>query len=175
MKIILEGSSKEIKEFMSTYKDLKDIEVKTVKNKKYELTEETIYVNGHALHRIKALKGFGDVKKGDLGGYVETEDNLSHEGNCWIYDSAKAFGNARVSGNAKILNVAIVFGNARIYDNAVISEFAQVWNSAEVFGYARVFGHAKVYMVSEVYGHSNIHGNAILSKYERIDDKNIDS
>lgn len=175
MKIILEGSSKEIKEFMSTYKDLKDIEVKTVKNKKYELTEETIYVNGHALHRIKALKGFGDVKKGDLGGYVETEDNLSHEGNCWIYDSAKALGNANISGNAKVLNVARVFGNARIYDNAVISECAQVWGSAEVFGYARVFGHAKVNMVADISGHSTIHGSAIISRYEHIYDKNIDS
>ena len=54
-------------------------------NKKYELTEEAIVVDGHKLHRIRALKDFADVKAGDLGGYVESEDNLSHEGNCWVY------------------------------------------------------------------------------------------
>ena len=31
--------------------------------KKYELTDETIEVYGTALHRIKALKDFGNVKK----------------------------------------------------------------------------------------------------------------
>lgn len=39
--------------------------------KKYELTNETKLFNGVTLHRIKALKDFGNVKKCDLGGYVE--------------------------------------------------------------------------------------------------------
>ncbi|EJF84065.1 hypothetical protein MCU_00733 [Bartonella elizabethae Re6043vi] len=37
--------------------------------KKYELTDETIEVDGHTLHRIRALKDFGDLKTGDLGGF----------------------------------------------------------------------------------------------------------
>lgn len=45
--------------------------------KKYELTNETKIFNGVELHRIKALKDFGDVKKGDLGGWLEKEENLS--------------------------------------------------------------------------------------------------
>lgn len=49
---------------------------------KYILTSETSEVNKHILHRIKALKDFGDVKKGDLGGWVEDIHNLSHKGNC---------------------------------------------------------------------------------------------
>ena len=56
--------------------------------KKYELTDETIEVYGTALHRIKALKDFGNVKKGELGGYVESEHNLSQEGNCWVCGNA---------------------------------------------------------------------------------------
>lgn len=48
--------------------------------KKYELTEDTLEIDGHILHRIKALKDFGDVKKGDLGGFVEKESNLAQEG-----------------------------------------------------------------------------------------------
>ena len=62
--------------------------------KKYELTDETIEVYGTALHRIKALKDFGNVKKGEPGGYVESEHNLSQEGDCWVFGNAEVFGNA---------------------------------------------------------------------------------
>ena len=51
-------------------------------NDKYELTDETIKIAGLILHRIKALNDFSDVHKGDLGGYIESEDNLSSKGNC---------------------------------------------------------------------------------------------
>ena len=40
-------------------------------DKKYELTNETINYDGRILHRIKAIKDFGNVKKGDLGGWIE--------------------------------------------------------------------------------------------------------
>ena len=55
--------------------------------KKYELTEE---VNKQGLHRIRALRDIQryGVKKGDLGGFVEREYNLSQEGDCWIADNA---------------------------------------------------------------------------------------
>ena len=49
--------------------------------KKYELSNETIVFNCVTLHRIKALKNFSDVKAGDLGGWIEKEDNLSQIGN----------------------------------------------------------------------------------------------
>ena len=42
--------------------------------KKYRLTDETINVDGRILHRIEALKDFGNVKKGDKGGFVEKEE-----------------------------------------------------------------------------------------------------
>lgn len=45
-----------------------------METKKYKLTDKTIEHNGHILHRIEALKDFGDVKKGDLGGFVCTND-----------------------------------------------------------------------------------------------------
>ena len=50
--------------------------------KKYRLTEETINYNLKTLYRIEALKDFGDVKRGDKGGFIESENNLSHYGNC---------------------------------------------------------------------------------------------
>ena len=66
--------------------------------KKYELTDDTITVGGRILHRIKALKSFSDVEEGDLGGYVEKEDNLGQSGDAWLYGDAKVYGDARVSG-----------------------------------------------------------------------------
>ena len=70
--------------------------------KKYKLTNETINVNGVTLYRIEALKDFSDVKKGDKGGFVQSEDNLSQDGTCWVYDDAIVYGDAQVYSNAKI-------------------------------------------------------------------------
>lgn len=57
--------------------------------KKYELLiDDTIDVFGITLFRIKALISFGNVAKGDLGGYVKKEDNLSHSGDAWVYGNA---------------------------------------------------------------------------------------
>ena len=48
--------------------------------KKYELTNETKKVGSVTLHRIRALKDFGNVVKGELGGWLESEANLDHKG-----------------------------------------------------------------------------------------------
>ena len=61
-------------------------------NKKYELTDETQEWNGRTLHRIRALADFGDVKAGELGGWIEKEENLSHNGNAWVYGDAQVYG-----------------------------------------------------------------------------------
>lgn len=67
--------------------------------KKYKLTEETIIVNDKSLYRIEALKDFGNVKKGDKGGFVENEDNLSQYDDCWVYGNAKVYHYADVCGD----------------------------------------------------------------------------
>ena len=56
--------------------------------KKFELTAESKIFAGKKLFRIKALLSFGDVKEGELGGYVEKEENLSNDGNAWVYGNA---------------------------------------------------------------------------------------
>ncbi len=86
--------------------------------KKYVLIkEDNLIIGPYTLYRIKALKNFRDVKIGDLGGYIENESNLSHEGNCWIYDNARVYGNARVHENARIYNNAEVLHYAQIVGN----------------------------------------------------------
>jgi predicted acyltransferase (DUF342 family) len=87
---------------------------------KYKLTDETIKHNGRTLYRIQALKDFGDVKAGDLGGWIESERNLSQDGNCWVYDDAWVYDNARVFDDALIYGKAWVSGNARVYGDTEI-------------------------------------------------------
>ena len=77
--------------------------------KKFELTNEFVTnMFGTKLFRIRALVEFGDVEAGELGGYVEKESNLGHDGNAWVYDNAWVYGNAQVSGDARVR------GNARV-------------------------------------------------------------
>ncbi|HEM4040679.1 TPA: polymer-forming cytoskeletal protein, partial [Streptococcus suis] len=57
--------------------------------KKYELVlDDTISFWGWKLFRIRALISFGSIEVGDLGGYIEKEENLSHDGNAWVYGDA---------------------------------------------------------------------------------------
>ena len=86
--------------------------------KKYELTDDTIDIHNQTLYRIRALKNFADIKAGDIGGYIEKEYNLSHEGDSWIYDNAKVYGDARVSGNVFLNSNAWVSNEAQIYQDA---------------------------------------------------------
>ena len=104
-------------------------------NKKYELIKDPI-IN---LYRIRALKDFSDIKAGTLGGYVENEDNLSHDGNAWIYGNARVYGDAKVYGNAR------VYSNARVYGDACVCDYACVYGNAIVYGDAIIYGNAKVY------------------------------
>ena len=67
---------------------------------KYKLTN-TKTVNGITLYQIQALKDFSNVKKGDLGGWIQSEKNLSKKGDCWVYGEAWVYGKAKVSGNAR--------------------------------------------------------------------------
>ena len=100
--------------------------------KKYELLiDDTIDIFGVTLFRIKALISFGNVEKGDLGGYVKKEDNLSHSGNAWVYDNARVYGNAQVYGDAEIS------GNARVYGDADYMVFKNHWSSGRCFTYTR--------------------------------------
>ena len=128
--------------------------------KKYILTEETKVVNGHTLHRIKSLRDFNNVHEGDLGGFVETEHNLSHDDNAWVYGNAKVYGDAMVYDSAMVYNDAKVYGNARVYGNAWVYDDATVYNMAMVYGNAIVCGNAKVYDNAQVYGNVWVFGYA---------------
>ena len=107
--------------------------------KKYELTKEKKETILGTLFRIKALVDFRFCKKGELGGFIASEKNLSQTGNAWVSGNALVYGNAWVSGNA------LVYGDARVYGNAWVSGNARVYGDALVYGNAWVSGNALVY------------------------------
>ena len=75
--------------------------------KKFEFTGETktisLFFRTATLHRIRAVAEFGLVKVGDLGGWIEKEENLSHEGKAWVWGNAKVCGDAKVFSARHVL------------------------------------------------------------------------
>ena len=105
--------------------------------KKFILTDETIEMFGVTLHRIKAVRSFGNVKEGDLGGFVEKEENISEDFEAWVWGNAKVWGDAEVSGNAKVWGNAEVSGDAEVSGNADYIVFKNWWSSGRYFTWTR--------------------------------------
>ena len=108
--------------------------------KKYIMTADTIFFAGIKLSRIKALRDFGNVKAGELGGYIYSEKNLSHYGMCWVSDNAQVRDNAFVGGSAQVRDRAIVCDFAIVRDLATVSDIAVVGGYAIVDDDSRVSG-----------------------------------
>ena len=130
--------------------------------KKYELTEHTIVHFGVKLYRIRALKDFGGVKKGDLGGYIEKEKNLDHDGECWVADDAKVYNKARVSQNAVISDTAFVFAGAMVLGNAKVKDDSKVFAGAGVLGHVVVTNGSRVSRDTIIRGNRVIDGETIV-------------
>ena len=128
-------------------------------SEKYELVESNKIIFGNViLYRIKALVDILNiVKAGELGGYVESEKNLSHEGNCWVGDGASVYGNAYVYGDAQ------VYGDAKVYGNAQVSGNAKVYNDAYIYGDAYVYDDAQVYGDTYISGNTKVGKDALIS------------
>lgn len=98
--------------------------------------------------RIKALKAFGKVGEGELGGLIESEKNLSQSGNAWVS------------------------GNAVVYGNADIIVFKNWWSSGRWFTWTRSNDMWKVgcfygtgeELIKKAYADSELSGRG----YERI-------
>ena len=128
------------------------------KMKKYKLlgTDTKIFL-GRTLFRIQALASFSDVQQGDLGGYIEREENLAHEGNAWVYDDAYVYDNARVCDNARI------YGDAQVCDNAHICDNAQIYDAACISGNAYICKNAQIYNDAWVFGSAWVSDDAWIS------------
>ena len=126
--------------------------------KKYELTDDKIEVAGITLCRIKR------ISDGVLGGYLESEDNLSHYEDAWVSGNAKVFGDARVRGKASVYGNAWVRGNARVYGDAWVRGNARVYGDAKVYGNAKVCGNTRVEKLSDVCNITNQAFNITITR-----------
>ena len=146
-------------------------------SKKYKLTDETINLNGVTLYRIEALKYFEKKKKGDKGGFIESENNLAHEGDAWVsdnahvygnacvFDNSQVYGNAFVSGYAQVYGDAFVYGNAWLYDNTRVCGYARVADNARVYGDANVCDDSSIFGSALVYDNAHVYGDALVRGY----------
>ena len=134
---------------------------------KYKLTDKTKEASSIKLFRIQALRSFGDVKAGDLGGWVEGVKNLSQDGDAWVSGNAWVFGNARVYGDAQVYGKAWVFGNAWVNGDAQVFGDARVYGNAQVSGNAQVHGKAWVHSNAQVFGDANLEKTPIYTQGRR--------
>ena len=132
----------------------------------YELTDNTIEVDGHVLHQIICTESFNFAIKGDLGGFIEGYQNL--EGNGWVCNNAKVYGGAVVRGNG------IVGGNATIRNKAQVSGNAKVFGYAYISGtFVHIHGNALVAGKATISGICDIEGTAKIGGEVVIDSSNI--
>ena len=154
-------------------------------DKKYELfKEDSIEFNGRTLFRIKALKDFQTIHGltiniGDLGGYIQSEKNLSQEGNCWVSGKAMVMENARVKDNARVSFYARVCDNAILQDNAkalhhsiicdkaIVKDNAIVSSNSVIKGNAVISNFAQV-KYGSVCGNAKVCDNAVISTYNYV-------
>jgi NDP-sugar pyrophosphorylase family protein len=134
--------------------------------KKFELSDVTITVGNVTLYCVKALRSWRtehgtEINKGDLGGFVQSEDNLSQLGTCWIADEAQALGKSRIKDDALVCKNAIISGRAQVQDCAVVTDIAKVQDCAIVSDSAVVSGHAVIQGIARIKRHvdSGVYGN----------------
>lgn len=145
---------------------------------KFELTPNTKTVANKTLHQIRSLitftNGPATIEKGELGGWVESIDNLAQTGNCWIsenacvYDSAYVYGDAIIYGNVHIFDCARVYGNAMIYGNAKVYDTATVHDHAHVHDNVNIYGNANVRRHATLHHNAHVYDNAKISGYSKI-------
>jgi hypothetical protein len=135
-------------------------------NSKYEITDIP-HEKYPFLHRIRALRDIGNkVKSGDLGGFVESERNLSFEpgDEAWIFDDAIAAGNGYVDKNSRLYENAIVCGNGYVSRDSAVSAHARVEDDAYIRG-GDLCGHARVSGQGIVRASSDSGARPVLSEH----------
>ena len=144
-------------------------------SKKYEITNMSKkLLDGTVVYRIRALKTFdticNPVRKDDLGGWIQSEKNLSHDGTAWVSDgaivrddaqvrdSSWVSGSAVVSKNAICAGRAIIVGMARVTGNSVIHEDARVEGLACISENADIGGRAWILDRVKIRGDATVRG-----------------
>jgi len=157
---------KPLKESFIKAKDLDNLN-----KKKYVLTDEKKSWNNSTLYRIQALKNIPSkkIKAGDLGGWIESYDNLDQKGDCWVGGEAFVYSDAKVFDNAWVYDNAWICGNAHVYGDAQVYGKAWVYGDAKLYDNAQVYGEAWVYDNAWIYGNAKVYGNARICGIAQVD------
>lgn len=107
------------------------------------------------LWRLVLLRDINGFSAGSQGGLVSGEDNLSQKGECWIDQSSRVTGRARVRGNARVYDSALD-GNITVTGGAVVDQV-----TVDGLGYVIIDGVAQVRRTEIVsHGQINIGGDS---------------
>lgn len=145
---------------------------------KYKLSKKKKNHENLIVYQIEALKPFTFyyddmfriIRKGEKGGWIESEHNLSQEGSCWI-DNSVIVENARIEDDALVID-SIVCGNATVKDSAVVKnssyltenvliEKQAIIDRSDVFNNALISDKSCVYFC-QIYDYVEIYGNSHL-------------
>jgi hypothetical protein len=113
------------------------------------LRNDTIQVDGRTLYRIRAIVDLPYAKKGEIGGYIEKESNLSHQGGSWLIDNAMVFGNAKIWEEAAAAQNVMVFGNASLHGDVNIFGNVVIQDNVEIYGKG-VFVHGHLWLCGDI-------------------------
>ena len=130
-------------------------------NRKFELTDITMKFKGRTLYRIRALKDFRDVEAGDLGGWIQSENNLSQKGDCWVYDEAKCMDYAKIYDNSTMHNNSVMCDFSEIHDNSVMHDYSKIYDRS------RMYDHSEMHDNSVLYGYGELYEDTILGGQEK--------
>ena len=135
--------------------------------RKYVLLDDDVIIapNGRVCYRIKAIKDFGYIAAGQLGGYVQNIHSLSQSGNCWVAD------NAVIWGGGHVYEDAIIRENAQVFEKAIVQGKSVVSGGCLIGGAAKIEGTAQVELSCIVAGEAYISGDAIVRGSYFIDGK----
>lgn len=125
------------------------------------------------LYRIQALKTFTKpggynpvVHVGELGGYVESEDNLSQEGSCWLFDKARVKDGGKVIEDAIVYDKCLVSKNSIVRGGSVVGGHCFITNQSVIID-SRLEGNVIVN------GHSTVHSGAYLYGEIGVDQSDV--
>lgn len=145
--------------------------------KKYEFTDETKVINGTVLRRIRAVRDIPEhgVRVGILGGFLQSERNLSQDCPAWVGGGACVLGSALVEDRAFVSGQTTVKGGAVIGGSAVVvglgvevTGAAYVGGLARIREYAQIYGSISVEGSVSISGHAKVHGAGSIQGNERI-------
>ena len=136
-------------------------------NKKFGFTGEVRRYEGHFLRQIYAISAFGDVKKNEVGGWIQRAENLSEDGLCWVHPDGMVAQHAVVKDDAQVhsgivYESAIVEGQATIGDNRFGQQFPRVCGNARISDKARIRDMAAISGFAKVQDRASVLNYAII-------------